>query len=109
MPEPTHDVERELAALDDALAGRRVPPDLTELGELALALREERPEPSPTFGRALDAKVQRGFRDPGPRRASGRRWWSGWAAPALGTATAVLLVVAIVVADPGEQDQGAGG
>ena len=50
MPELTPDVERELAALDDALAGRRVAPDLTELGELALALRDERPAPGPSFG-----------------------------------------------------------
>ena len=48
MPELTPDVERELAAIDDALAGRRVAPDLTELGELALALREERPRPGAT-------------------------------------------------------------
>ena len=43
MPDITPDVERELAALDDALAGRRVAPDLTELGELALLLRERAP------------------------------------------------------------------
>jgi hypothetical protein len=111
MPELTPDVERELAALDDALAGRRVPPDLTELGELALALREDRPRPDPGFGRSLDAKVERGFEDSGPRRrASGRRWWSALlSAPALGTATAVLLVVAIVVAVPGGDDAEQGG
>jgi hypothetical protein len=113
MPEPTSDVERELAALDDALAGRRVAPDLTELGELALALREERPRPTDRFGTELDAKVARGFGEPGPRRASGRRWWHALiSAPVLGTATAVLLVVAVVVALPGgsaEQDAAGGG
>ncbi len=106
MPEQTPDVERELAALDDALAGRRVAPDLTELGELALALREERPRPADSFGTELDAKVARGFGEPGPRRASGRRWWHAlFSAPVLGTATAVLLVVAVVVAAPGGDDE----
>ena len=63
MPELTPEVERELAALDDALAGRRVAPDLAELGELALALREERPRPTEGFGRHLDTRVERGFQD----------------------------------------------
>jgi hypothetical protein len=113
MPELTPDVERELAALDDALAGRRVPPDLTELGELALALREQRPRPSPAFGAELDEKVRRGFRDPGPRRrASGQRWWHGLlTVPAFGLAFAVLLVVVVVATGPGggSDDEGGGG
>lgn len=103
MPDLTPDVERELAALDDALAGRRVASDLTELGELALALRAERPEPSPTFGPALDAKVERGFRDPDPRRrASGRRW-SAWMMPALGATATVMLVAVVVLSGSGDR------
>src|SRR5918999_1218400 len=113
MPELTPDVERELAAIDDALAGRRVAADLTELGELALALREERQRPGPEFGAELDAKVERGFRDPGPRRrASGRRWWEPLlTVPAFGTAFAVLLVVTIVAIGPssGDDEESAGG
>ena len=113
MPELTPDVERELAAIDDALAGRRVAADLTELGELALALREERPCPGPDFGAELDAKVERGFRDPGPRRrASGRRWWEPLlTVPAFGTAFAVLLVVTVVAVGPsgGDDEESAGG
>ena len=111
MPELTPDVERELAALDDALAGRRVAPDLTELGELALALRDERPEPGPSFGPELDAKVARGFRDPDPRRrASGRRWWERvLTVPAFGMATAALLVAVIVVSNPQGDGGSAGG
>jgi|SRR5215207_2690794 len=96
MPELTPDVERELAALDDALAGRRVAADLTELGELALALRDERPEPSPEFGKALDAKVARGFGEPGPRRrALTWRSWRPWLLPTLG-ATATFMLVAVI-------------
>ena len=38
---------RELAALDDALAGRPVDPDLADLAELAVALRDERPAAGP--------------------------------------------------------------
>src|SRR5688572_11881742 len=111
MPELTPEVERELAALDDALAGRRVAADLTELGELALALRDERQRPEESFGAELDAKVERGFRDPGPRRASEPPWWrvllSG---PALGTAAAIALVVVLVVAAPnGRDDEGEAG
>ena len=52
---------RELAALDDALAGRAVDPDLADLAELAVALRDERPAPDPAFARTLDARVERGF------------------------------------------------
>src|SRR5688572_14096909 len=98
MPELTPDVERELAALDDALAGRRVTPDLTELGELALALRDERPRPSEGFGRTLDERMERGFPPRDPRaRASGRRWWSGWLAPAAASLATVMLVAVLVV------------
>jgi hypothetical protein len=112
MPELTPDVERELAALDDALAGRRVAPDLTELGELALALREERPRPTEGFGRTLDTRVERGFPGRDPRvRASGRRWWSGWLAPAVVSLATVMLVAVLVVRDPGgdEAEMGGGG
>lgn len=110
MPDTTPDVERELAALDDALAGRRVAPDLTELGELALLLREQRPEPSPDFGSELDQKLARGFRERDPRRrTSARRWWTPLlSAPALGTATAVVIAVVIVVAAPFGGDDGGG-
>ncbi len=37
------DIQRELDAIDAALGGRPVEPELTELGALAVALREEMP------------------------------------------------------------------
>ena len=65
---------RELAALDDALAGRPVDPDLADLAELAVLVRDERPVPDPAFARSLDARVERGF----PRAAaSGARLQRG--------------------------------
>jgi hypothetical protein len=110
MPDLSPDVERELEALDDALAGRPVAPDLTELGELALLLREDRPEPTDGFGRYLDTRVERGFPKGDPRvRASGRRWL-GWMVPALGATAAVLVFVLMVsTAEFGSDDEDAGG
>jgi Domain of unknown function (DUF4349) len=111
MPELTPEVERELAALDDALAGRRVAPDLAELGELALALREQRPRPTEGFGGYLDKRMERGFPGKDPRvRASGRRWWSGWMAPSLvATATALLVALIVVTGPNGSSEEGGGG
>src|SRR3712207_1749960 len=97
MPDLTPDMERELEAIDHALDGRRVAADLTELGELALLLREERPQPSAPFTRNLDHRAARGFPGRDPRaRASGRRWlaWHEWMAPALGTTALLAIVVA---------------
>src|ERR1700754_1789574 len=111
MPDLSPDVERELEALDDALAGRRVAPDLTELGELALLLREDRPQPTDGFGRYLDNRVERGVPGRDPRtRASGRRWltWQGWMAPALGAMATVVLVAVIAVSGPSGNDGNAG-
>src|SRR5829696_6456192 len=82
MPDLSPDVERELEALDDALAGRRVAPDLTALGELAVSLREERPRPTDGFGRHLDNRAargsRRGTRAGVPRAAAGSPGTSGW-------------------------------
>ena len=60
---------RELAALDDALAGRPVDPDLADLAELAVLVRDERPVPDPAFAHSLDERARRGFpRSPKRRR-----------------------------------------
>jgi hypothetical protein len=68
-PDDTLDpqVERELAALDAALAGEPVDPDLAELAELALAARAARPEISSEFAARLDGRAAAGFPRP-PRR-----------------------------------------
>jgi hypothetical protein len=103
---------RELAALDDALAGRAVDPDLADLAELAVALRDERAAPEPAFTRTLDARAQRGF----PPLASAKRRrgikWPRLTLPALGMAASVLLVVVIATSIPngggGEDTSSAG-
>lgn len=114
MPDLSPDVERELEALDDALAGRPVAPDLTELGELALLLREERPQPNDGFVRHLDHRAARGFPKGDPRRRlSGRRWfaWQAWMGPGLAGALAVGIVAVVLVAgnDMGGEDEAGGG
>src|SRR6187200_388241 len=99
----TPGAERELAALDDALAGRTVAPDLADLGDLALLLRDDRPSPSGDFTTALDARARRGFSSGDPRRRSSRRWWKawgGWMSPALGVAATALVVAIVVIAVP---------
>src|SRR5918998_4199543 len=112
MPDLTPEVERELEAIDHALEGRRVAADLTELGELALLLREERPQPSDGFVRHLDHRAARGFPGRDPRaRASGRRWlaWHGWMGPALGVATTAMLIALVGVLGSGGSDDSEGG
>jgi hypothetical protein len=100
---------RELAALDDALAGRPVDPDLADLAELAVLVRDERPAPDPAFTRTLDTRVERGF----PRATARRRLWGiKWpriTGPALGMAASVLLVVVVAVSVPtgGDNDDSA--
>jgi hypothetical protein len=59
------EAERDLAALDAALAGRPVP-ESRGLAELARELRAERPEPEPRFADELDARAAEGFRGAPP-------------------------------------------
>ncbi len=98
----------ELEAVDAALAGRPVDPDHAELAELALLLRDDRPEPAPAWTAQLDRRVQARF----PARPRKRRDWQ-WvrhAAPVL--AVLVLLSpIALIAALPkgGDDSEGGGG
>lgn len=100
-------IERELQALDDALAGRPVGPGFSEIAELVSEVRELRETPPETFAAELDARATAGF---GGRRgdssASGLRRALervGGAPrrrllPALAGVTTVLVIGAGVVA-----------
>jgi Domain of unknown function (DUF4349) len=94
---------RELAALDDALAGRPVDPDLADLAEFAALVRDERPSPDPAFASSLDERARAGF----PRSAKRRMPAFSWpkiTLPALGLAASVFLVVVIATSIPGGGD-----
>src|SRR5215207_7693926 len=103
----------ELEAVDAALAGRYVAPEHAELAELALLLRDDRPEPTPAWQNQLDRRVGAGF----PARPKQRRQWV-WlrkAAPVLAV-VAVVTVVAVPLALTidssnlgGDDDSGASG
>lgn len=90
MPSDTQ-IERELDAIDAALEGRAVDHDLTELAELARALRDDRMEIDPFFSRELDAKAAAGF----PRE---RRWRKAFTAnPMMVPGIAASMLIALVV------------
>ena len=54
-------VERDLEAVDRALAGREVEPDQVGGAELTAQLAEERPEPAPGWSEELDRRMAEGF------------------------------------------------
>ena len=100
----------ELEAVDAALAGRYVAPEHAELAELALLLRDDRPEPEPAWATHLDRRVEAGF--PSPPRARKTRVWLRKATPALAIAACLLpVVLAVTLIDGsefGSDDEGAG-
>src|SRR5207237_699270 len=69
--ELTFEAQRELEALEAALRREPVAPEHAALAELALALREERPQPSAKFARALDDRAAHGFRSAGRQERAG--------------------------------------
>jgi hypothetical protein len=107
----TATVERELAALEDALdtgAADHHDPLTRELQELALALRADAPGADPGFRRQLRGRVDTGF----PKPASSRRpLWRRMTTPAFATALVVLplVLIAVVAGNSGQSDQSGGG
>src|SRR5713226_3206606 len=98
---------RELAALDAALGGEPVDPDLAELETLVRDTRDLRPLPSAEFAARLDDRAATGFPRPGGGRTPlserlplSRRMLL----PAMGAAASVVLVVGIGVAVLGGGD-----
>jgi Domain of unknown function (DUF4349) len=78
----TATIERDLRAVDDALAAGAATdedPLARELQELALALRAEAPEPEPRFAEELRGRMEAGFH---ARRRSARARWSAGLLPA---------------------------
>ena len=96
----------ELEAVDAALAGREVAPEHAALGELALLLRDERPEPTLRWTEQLDRQVKAGFQRP-RRRLRDRV--PGWVAPLAATAVLLTPVALAAVLLPGGSDDSEGG
>jgi hypothetical protein len=96
----------ELEAVDNALAGRYVAPEHAELAELALLLRDDRPEGDPGWATHLDRRVEAGF--PSRPRERKFRVWLRRASPALGLAACVLLVIGVATLPSGGDDEGGG-
>jgi hypothetical protein len=99
------EVERELEAIDRALGGEPVDPDLEVLAELARALREERLGAEPGFAARLDQRVADGF--PRPGRLEGLRKRLTAAPPRrilapAGAAATLLVVVGVAVSQSGQ-------
>ena len=100
----TPEAERELAAIEKALSGQSVDPDLAELATLTEDLLAERPQPSEDWTAEMDAKAGRRFDAPrfGALGVLGR-WAADNRSRLLGASAglATLVVVgAVVIAQP---------
>jgi hypothetical protein len=117
MP-PDPEIVRELEAVDRALAGEPVEPDLETIALLARELRAERPEPSAEAEGMLDELAASGFPARAPnrlgrasRRASDalaalRRSRPRRLAPAVAGAVALLVVGGVAVSGSGVLSNG---
>jgi Domain of unknown function (DUF4349) len=99
------EVERELEAIDGALGGQPVDPDLEVLAELARALREERVGADPGFAADLDQRVAEGF--PRSGRLEGLRKRLTATPPRrilarAGAAATLLVVAGVAITQSGE-------
>jgi hypothetical protein len=92
----------ELEAVDAALAGRYVAPEHAELAELALLLRDDRPEPTLVWATHMDRRVEARFpsRPRRPRLRLGQ-WWKPLAVT---SALVIPLVLAVVLGGGATED-----
>jgi hypothetical protein len=96
----------ELEAVDAALAGRYVAPEHAELAELALLLRDDKPEPDGRWAAQLDRRAEAGF----PARPRRRFVWVRKAVPAIAIAGLLLPVAGVaVLSQGGDEDEGSAG
>ena len=108
------EAERQLEAIDRALAGETVDPDLTALATLTADLRAERPTPESGWGAELDRRALDGFPSTaaGQGRGRGARVRSALRRPRLGllapAGALATLVVAVLVALPLVRDGSTG-
>ena len=94
----TATIERDLAAVDDALAhgvASHDDPVARELQELALALRADAPRPDPEFAHGLQTRVRAGF--PPVLRASRPSFSERVLPPAIRRALPALGVIAVIL------------
>jgi Domain of unknown function (DUF4349) len=115
------EIERELEAIDRALAGRSVDPDLEELGVLAAEIRDERPEPTAEVEAFLDGLAEDGFppRESDSLGRASRRASDAFAAlrrrgarrlvPAFGAAAVFAIAVGVGISESGIFAGGQGG
>ena len=92
----TVEEQRELDALERALAGDPVDPDLRELAELVEDVRCTAPQMTPGFAARLEHQVAEGFPQPSEQPAA-RRVRRRWLLlPAAGSLAALLVAVVVV-------------
>jgi hypothetical protein len=118
MSDETATIERDLGAVETALASGRADHDLAQprgLQELALTLQAEAPEPEPAFAERMRARMEKGFARPAAVRRAARAQ-SPLAklardfAPLGGLAVTILLIGAIALSfEGGSNDSDAGG
>ncbi len=99
-------MQRELHALDAALAGEPVDGELAGLADLAVDLRAERPVPPEEFIEALDARAAAGFAQPQHTIAPQRRRRRVTPLVAATGAAVFIAVVAIVSSNLFSSDGG---
>ena len=97
----------ELEAVDAALAGRYVAPEHAELADLALLLRDERPEPTNAWTAQMDRRVAAGF--PAKPRKPRFAFLHHDAAPVFAVLLLLAVPIGLAVALSGGSGDDAGG